>query len=300
MNDWQSETLDRYQRGRARSRELFDLLTDEAYYSQPIALRHPIVFYEGHLPGFSFNTLIKKALACPSIDARLEDLFARGIDPDESSAGQRSTASPESLWPSRATVRAFAADADQQIEDALLNGELDRPGQPLLDRTEATFCILEHEATHHETLLYMWHRLPFELKRRPPGYRPRTEGTSPGVEWINVPPGRGSLLMVTGSPGGPTIINTVMHSILNVIEHGMTVHEAVAYPRFHHQWMPDSVRWEPRGLSRDTRSLLESMGHTLVTRGRMGSCHAILIGRDGKRLAGVDPRISGAGASGTD
>ena len=110
----------------------------------------------------------------------------------------------------------------------------------------------------------------------------------------------GALLMVTGSPGGPTIINTVMHSILNVIEHGMTVQEAVAYPRFHHQWMPDSVRWEPRGLSADTRSLLESMGHTLVNRGRMGSCHAILIGADGKRLAGIDPRISGAGASGTD
>ncbi|MCH7945718.1 MAG: gamma-glutamyltransferase, partial [Armatimonadetes bacterium] len=83
----------------------------------------------------------------------------------------------------------------------------------------------------------------------------------------------GALLMVTGSPGGPTIINTVLHSILNVIEHGMTVQEAVAYPRFHHQWMPDSVRWEPRGLSRDTRSLLEGMGHTLVSRGRMGSCH---------------------------
>ena len=81
MNELQSETLDRYQRSRARSRELFDVLTGDAYYSQPIALRHPIVFYEGHLPGFSFNTLIKKALGQPSIDARLEELFARGIEP---------------------------------------------------------------------------------------------------------------------------------------------------------------------------------------------------------------------------
>ena len=45
---------------------------DEAYYSQPIALRHPIVFYEGHIPAFSFNTLVKRALGKPSIDARLE------------------------------------------------------------------------------------------------------------------------------------------------------------------------------------------------------------------------------------
>src|SRR3984893_19229219 len=76
-----------YRENRARSRALFDLLTEEAYYSRPIALRHPIVFYEGHLPGFSFNTLVKKALGRPSIDARLATLFARGIDPHEGSGG---------------------------------------------------------------------------------------------------------------------------------------------------------------------------------------------------------------------
>ena len=65
-----------YRRNRARSREIFDLLAEEAYYSRPIALRHPIVFYEGHLPGFSFNTLLKKGLGRPSIDPRLEALFA--------------------------------------------------------------------------------------------------------------------------------------------------------------------------------------------------------------------------------
>src|SRR5712672_713681 len=73
-----------YRRNRERSQKLFDLLSEEAYYSQPIALRHPIVFYEGHLPGFSFNTLVKKALGGASIDSRLETLFARGIDPHES------------------------------------------------------------------------------------------------------------------------------------------------------------------------------------------------------------------------
>src|SRR5258708_1513525 len=70
-----------YHRNRERSRALFDLLTDEAYYGQPIALRHPIVFYDGHLPAFSFNTLVKKGLGGPGIDERLERLFARGIDP---------------------------------------------------------------------------------------------------------------------------------------------------------------------------------------------------------------------------
>src|SRR5437588_1793731 len=99
-----------YRRNRERSRELFDLLTDEAYYSQPIALRHPIVFYEGHLPAFAFNTVVKKGLGLPSIDADLERLFARGIDPAEVAAG---TATPR--WPTRPEVRTFAAEADRRI-----------------------------------------------------------------------------------------------------------------------------------------------------------------------------------------
>ena len=77
-----------YQKNRARTAQLFDLLTDEAYYAQPIALRHPIVFYEGHLPAFSLNTLVKKALGRPGLDESLEQLFARGIDPDEADASR--------------------------------------------------------------------------------------------------------------------------------------------------------------------------------------------------------------------
>src|ERR1700692_1373182 len=94
-----------YRRNRERSRAIFDVIADEAYYSQPIALRHPIVFYEGHLPGFSFNTLVKRGLGRPSIDARLEALFARGIDPEESADSHRAT------WPERAVVEQFAAEA---------------------------------------------------------------------------------------------------------------------------------------------------------------------------------------------
>src|SRR5919109_168345 len=101
-----------YRRNRARSRAIFDLLADEAYYSQPIALRHPIVFYEGHLPAFSFNTLVKRALGGTSIDARLETLFARGIDPsDESAVSTR----PDLAWPARVEVQRFADEADARV-----------------------------------------------------------------------------------------------------------------------------------------------------------------------------------------
>src|SRR5215510_4665199 len=179
-----------YRRNRARSRALFDLLAEDAYYSQPIALRHPIVFYEGHLPAFSFNTLVKKALGRPSIDPPLEQLFARGIDPHEVAAGGAGTAG---AWPSREVVQAFADEADRRVVDALENDELDRPGHPLLDHAEAVFTILEHEAMHQETLLYMWHRLPHEQKHRPSGHAPVTQGATPTTQWVGLPAGRATL-----------------------------------------------------------------------------------------------------------
>jgi len=190
-----------YRRNRARSQTLFNLLTDEAYYAQPISLRHPIVFYEGHLPGFSFNTLVKKGLGRPSIAPRLEALFARGIDPHEAANDRSARASIEQRagWPSRDEVRAFADDADRQVLDAILNAPIEQPGHPLLDHAEAAHAILEHEAMHQETLLYMWHRLPFEQKRRPAGYAPVVEGVVPQQEWIHVPGGRATLGVQRGS-----------------------------------------------------------------------------------------------------
>jgi gamma-glutamyl hercynylcysteine S-oxide synthase len=191
-----------YRRNRERSRALFDLIDEEAYYSRPIALRHPLVFYEGHLPGFSFNTLVKKGLGGPSVDPRLETLFARGIDPHETSGGSsrqsqgissQSVSSHQSQWPDRATVRTFADEADRRVLAALQHAAIAQAGHPLLDRAEAVFSILEHEAMHQETLLYMWHRLPFEQKRKPAGYRPRISGSVPIQEWIDVPAGRATL-----------------------------------------------------------------------------------------------------------
>jgi iron(II)-dependent oxidoreductase len=184
-----------YLRNRDRSRMLFDLLTEDAYYSRPINLRQPIVFYEGHLPAFSFNTLVKRALGRPSIDARLEQLFARGIDPDES----YSSDSAREMWPSRSVVQAFVEEADTQVLDALGRDDLDRPGHPLLHNAEAVFTILEHEAMHQETLLYMWHRLSHEQKRRPNGYAPRTHGATTTREWIDVPAGRATLGVARGA-----------------------------------------------------------------------------------------------------
>jgi iron(II)-dependent oxidoreductase len=178
------QAIDWYRRNRARTAQLFDLLVPDAYYDQPISLRHPIVFYEGHLPAFSLNTLVKKGHGRAGVDERLERLFARGIDPDEDGSAQAFQ------WPGREEVRAFVAAADALVLDALANLPLDVPGNPLLDRADAVYTILEHEAMHQETLLYMWHQLPYDKKRAPAGYAPLTEGCATHRDTIEVPGGR--------------------------------------------------------------------------------------------------------------
>jgi ergothioneine biosynthesis protein EgtB len=189
-----------YRRNRERSRRLFEVLADEsAFYEQPISLRHPIVFYEGHLPAFSFNTLVKTALGEAGIDARLEALFARGIDPAEDRPPAADPDWNRRHWPGRDVVRWFVDEADARVLDALSRADIDRPGHPLLDRAEAAYTILEHEAMHQETLLYIFHRLSLSRKRRPPGYDTALDGPVPRREWIDVPAGRALLGVDRGS-----------------------------------------------------------------------------------------------------
>ena len=163
-----------YRRNRARTDRLFNLIAPDAYYTRPIALRNPIVFYEGHLPAFSVIAFLRRGLGLPPVDARLEKLFERGIDPDSPEAAvPRSGAA--TIWPSREDVRAFARACDAAILDAIPR----MPATP--EAIEGLYTALEHEAMHQETLLYMWHRLPYELKRPPTSdvRRPRSDVRRP-------------------------------------------------------------------------------------------------------------------------
>ncbi|HXM37996.1 MAG TPA: gamma-glutamyltransferase [Gemmatimonadales bacterium] len=103
----------------------------------------------------------------------------------------------------------------------------------------------------------------------------------------------GQLMMVVGTPGGPTIITTVAQVILNVLDQRMTLAEAVAAPRIHHQALPDTIRYERGGLSEQTVSALRQMGHGVqMRRGTSGIVAAIQHTASG--WVGVaDPRYAG-------
>lgn len=105
----------------------------------------------------------------------------------------------------------------------------------------------------------------------------------------------GQLWFAVGSPGGPTIINTVLQVIVNVIDHGMNIQQAIEWPRVHHQWMPDTITYEPYGLAPDVIKALQDKGHKLVDRPRyMGDAEGIMIEeKTGVRLGGSDPRLDG-------
>ncbi|HTU71411.1 MAG TPA: SUMF1/EgtB/PvdO family nonheme iron enzyme [Candidatus Baltobacteraceae bacterium] len=156
LSDW-------YRRNRERSAQIFALVDESAFLQRPIPLRHPFIFYEGHLPAFSFLTLNERALGQTPLDPALERLFQRGIDPSSPDAAR---SHEREDWPSRAQVERFARECDERVLDALANATLVDPAVPRLRRGQAAYTILEHEPMHHETLLYIIHQLDYRYKGR--------------------------------------------------------------------------------------------------------------------------------------
>ena len=151
----------------------------------------------------------------------------------------------------------------------LLNNEMDdftiRPGQP------NQFGLLQSENNTIE-----------------PGKRPLSSMTPTIVVYNDKP------FLVLGAAGGPRIISTVLQVILNVIDFKMDVRQAIEWPRFHHQWMPDQLEVERLGFSPDTLELLRKRGHVLNVRGGIANGHAIHIDADAGWLFGApDSRSHG-------
>lgn len=232
-----------YRSVRDRTRSLFDLVKPTAYYERPIALRNPIVFYEGHLPAFSVNTLVKLTYGRMGIDERLEILFARGIDPEDETAVK----SPTEVWPSREEVQAYANAADALVEESIVAPD------------EATFTILEHELMHQETLLYILHQLPYDQKNRPTGNAAPAPGERPAnlrlEESVSIPAGPATLGGEAGTFGWdnefPAL--TVDVPAFRIDAHDVTNGAYLEYmkatgARAPHFWESVGDRWHYRGL----------------------------------------------------
>ena len=102
----------------------------------------------------------------------------------------------------------------------------------------------------------------------------------------------GNLKMVVGSPGGSTIITSVLQNILNITDFNMGMQESVNKARFHHQWLPDNIRMEPNGFENSTKNELKILGYQLLERESLviGKVDAILVLPNGKLEGGADPR----------
>ncbi len=169
---------DEFRRVRARTEGIFDRVAPEAFYERPIPLRHPIVFYAGHLDAFN-DTRLQRRLGLASLDPVLDRLFERGIDPTDAAAAARHRVA---AWPSREEVRAYTG----RLRDRLFTS-LEGVRSP--EEADLYRLLLEHELMHQETLLYMLHQLPYELKRPPTDIAPLPAGRVRPGRMVEVPEG---------------------------------------------------------------------------------------------------------------
>jgi gamma-glutamyl hercynylcysteine S-oxide synthase len=173
--------LDQFGAARAGTDRIFDILRPEALYDRPIAERHRIVFYIGHLEAFDCNSLAP-VLGVEPFHAEFDKLFAFGIDPVD---GGLPTDQP-SDWPSIEEVRRYAQGVRERLDERLAR---QAPPELLLH------VALEHRLMHAETLAYMFHQLPLHRKvaqSQPPEPQarpvtPRTIGIPAGVATLGLP-----------------------------------------------------------------------------------------------------------------
>lgn len=168
-----------------RSDAIFDWLAEGALLARPIRLRQPFLFYVGHLPAFAWNHLGRAAFQRPSYVADFDRLFARGIDPPDTTDGPDDAAA----WPALDDVLAYRDRLRSELRPVL--------DEPAFDAT--AHIVLEHELMHHETLLYMLLRLEHALKRPPrEAALPAASAGTPGGR-VRVPAGHATLGVERGA-----------------------------------------------------------------------------------------------------
>ncbi len=146
---------------RSTTDQLFKILSEEAFYERPIAERHRVIFYMGHVEAFDWNLLGERAFGLAKFHKSFDQLFAFGIDPV---GGGLPTDQP-SDWPSREEIAAYNQKL-RSLLDAAIEETLAHPDEGHPQLLEMLDTAIEHRLMHAETLAYMFHRLPLDQKRR--------------------------------------------------------------------------------------------------------------------------------------
>jgi ergothioneine biosynthesis protein EgtB len=144
---------------RAQTDNLFQLVREEALYDRPIAERHRIIFYIGHLETFDWNLLSRRAFGLRSFHPAFDQLFAFGIDPVSGGLPADSPAD----WPTRPEVERYKRRVREELDSAIEHA-LERPEEGHPHLMQMLHVAIEHRLLHAETLAYMLHRLPASKK----------------------------------------------------------------------------------------------------------------------------------------
>jgi hypothetical protein len=177
----------------ARTDRIFEILAPGSWLAQPIALRHPFIFYLGHLPAFAWNHVGGALLERPPFNAAFDELFSRGSTPGGRPDPLPRPSEIPDRWPAVAEVVAYR----DRVREALLasvDAVAARADTHLMAREGRVFSmVIEHELMHQETLLYMLQRLPRERKRRPAWLPPSVLGPGRPAGPVEVPAGPATL-----------------------------------------------------------------------------------------------------------
>jgi ergothioneine biosynthesis protein EgtB len=182
-----AELLPRLQEARRRTDELFQVVKEEKLYERPIAERHRIVFYIGHLEAFDWNLLRERLIEARAFAPQLDQLFSFGIDPVD---GGLPTDQPGD-WPSLAEVRNYVRQVREAI-DIGLERALRIPVHREFSAETLLNVAVEHRLMHAETLAYMFHQLPLSHKISAP-LKPMAVESDIRRELMEIPGGRATL-----------------------------------------------------------------------------------------------------------
>ncbi len=173
-----SKLLEEFQTARAESDRLFDILKPEFLFHRPIAERHRVIFYLGHLDGFDSIQICREGLGLPSPDETLDTLFQAGIDPDSANLPSDTPAD----WPSLEQVRAYVHRCREHVDQYLERAPED-----------VVYMALEHRLMHLETLAYMFHNFDVSMKQADRHRAIHTSGETPTEQWRDIPTGEATL-----------------------------------------------------------------------------------------------------------